>query len=59
MWYGTLGDSVIITANVILANARKWFTAQNIVIGHANHDPVTHIYPQLLEIIKDRKLAHR
>ena len=29
---------------------------QNIVIGHLNHLPVTHVYPALVDIIRSRNL---
>ncbi|OCF86505.1 polysaccharide deacetylase family protein [Nocardia brasiliensis] len=57
MWYGTLGDHRIITEQELVANARKYFTAQSIVIGHANQRPVTRVYDQLLQIIRDRRLT--
>lgn len=56
MWYGTLGDSSIITADQVLAAARQWFRANRIVIGHANHSAVTHIYPQLADLLRERTL---
>ncbi|WP_342216896.1 hypothetical protein [Nocardia brasiliensis] len=57
MWYGTLGDHQIITERDLVANARKYFRAQSIVIGHANQRPVTGVYDQLLQIIRDRRLT--
>ena len=56
MWWGSLGDSAILTPAQVLANARQWFLPNRIVIGHANHPAVTHIYPQLTEIIRERNL---
>ncbi|MFI9507829.1 polysaccharide deacetylase family protein [Nocardia sp. NPDC052566] len=56
MWYGTLGDHRIITERDLVDNARKYFTAQSIVIGHANQKPVTRVYDQLLRIIHERNL---
>ena len=56
LWYGSLGDSSIVTAAQLLAAALQWFAAGRIVIGHANHDAVTHIYPQLLDLIRSREL---
>jgi peptidoglycan/xylan/chitin deacetylase (PgdA/CDA1 family) len=56
LWYGTLGDDVLLTPAQVLANARKWFQAQHVVIGHANHPAVTHVTDQLVELIHSRRL---
>ena len=56
MWDGNIGDDAILTPRDIVANAKKYYTAQNIVIGHLNHPPVTGVYHQLLDIISDRNL---
>lgn len=56
MWYGTLGDSQIITPKSIVTHAEEWIKPQRIVIGHANHDPVLKVYDKLVEIIVERKL---
>jgi peptidoglycan-N-acetylglucosamine deacetylase len=57
LWYGSLSDSGLITEDYLLECARKYFTAQSIVIGHANHLPVTRVYGQLLDIIRERDLS--
>ena len=57
MWYGTLGDDQIISEKAIIDNARRYFRAQAVVIGHLNHPAVMHTYPQLTEIIRERKLT--
>jgi peptidoglycan/xylan/chitin deacetylase (PgdA/CDA1 family) len=56
LWYGTLSDSGLITEAQVLDFAQKWFLAQHIVIGHANFDPVTRVFDQLTELIRDRRL---
>lgn len=56
VWYGTLEDSRVITEKILIENARKYFRPQSVVIGHANRRPVTHVYDELVEIIRDRKL---
>ena len=56
LWYGTLSDSGLITEAQVLDFAQRWFLAQHIVIGHANFDPVTHVFDQLTELIRDRHL---
>lgn len=57
LWYGSLSDSTLITEDYLLECARKYFTPQALVIGHANHPPVTHVYPQLAELIRQRGLS--
>jgi peptidoglycan/xylan/chitin deacetylase (PgdA/CDA1 family) len=56
MWYGSLSDSGLITPQQVVDFATTWFLPQHIVIGHANFAPVTTVYPQLLEIIRERNL---
>jgi hypothetical protein len=36
--------------------AQKYFTPKTIVIGHLNHLPVTHVYGQLVDLIRERRL---
>jgi peptidoglycan/xylan/chitin deacetylase (PgdA/CDA1 family) len=57
MWNGTLGDSRVLTGDELLAAARQWFTAQTIVVGHANHPTVTTVYGGLLDVIAERGLS--
>jgi peptidoglycan-N-acetylglucosamine deacetylase len=56
LWSGSLSDSTLITEDYILKMADQYFNPQSIVIGHLNHLPVTHVYPQLVDIIRDRDL---
>jgi peptidoglycan/xylan/chitin deacetylase (PgdA/CDA1 family) len=56
LWNGTLGDDAPLAGRDIVANASKYFTAHNIVIGHLNHPPVTTVYHQLVDLIRERKL---
>src|SRR5271166_996811 len=56
LWSGSLADSTVITEEYIVKMADKYFTPQSIVIGHLNHLPVTHVYPQLIDIIRSRNL---
>jgi peptidoglycan/xylan/chitin deacetylase (PgdA/CDA1 family) len=56
MWNGTLGDSTVLSGPELVAYAREWFTPQSIVIGHANHTPVTTVYGELLDIVRERGL---
>ncbi|HET9891206.1 MAG TPA: polysaccharide deacetylase family protein, partial [Mycobacterium sp.] len=56
LWSGSLSDSTLITEDYIVQMADQYFTPQAIVIGHLNHLPVTHVYPQLVDFIRDRNL---
>jgi peptidoglycan/xylan/chitin deacetylase (PgdA/CDA1 family) len=56
LWNGTLGDSRVVSGAELMAAARQWFTAQTIVVGHANHAPVTTMYGDLLDLIAERSL---
>ncbi|MGY1814634.1 polysaccharide deacetylase family protein [Blastococcus sp. SYSU D00820] len=56
MWNGTLDDGRLITADELMAAARRWMVAQSIVIGHANHPTVTTVYDQLLGVLDERGL---
>ncbi|MGY1808257.1 polysaccharide deacetylase family protein [Blastococcus sp. SYSU D00669] len=56
MWEGTLGDHTVLSGPELVAHAREWFTAQKIVIGHANHPAVTTVYGELLDLIRERDL---
>ena len=56
LWSGSLSDSTLITEEYIVKMADEYFTPQNIVIGHLNHLPVTHVYPQLVDTIRERNL---
>jgi hypothetical protein len=46
----------VLSQDQIVKLADQYFTPQNIVIGHLNHAPVTHVYGQLVEIIRARRL---
>jgi peptidoglycan/xylan/chitin deacetylase (PgdA/CDA1 family) len=56
LWNGTLGDSRMLGTDELLAAALQWFVGQAIVVGHANHSPITTVYGQLLELIAERVL---
>jgi peptidoglycan/xylan/chitin deacetylase (PgdA/CDA1 family) len=56
LWCGSLADSTVVTEGYIVKMATQYFTGRSIVIGHLNHLPVTHVYDQLLDIIRSRKL---
>lgn len=56
LWLGSLSDSTVVTDDFIVQMARRYFTGQAIVIGHLNHPPVTHVYGQLRDLIRERNL---
>ncbi len=56
LWSGDLRDSALLSEDQIVAMAYESFAAQNIVIGHLNHAPITHVYGQLVDIIRARRL---
>jgi peptidoglycan/xylan/chitin deacetylase (PgdA/CDA1 family) len=56
LWSGDLRDSALLTEEQIVRMAQQSFTAQNIVIGHLNHPPITRVYGQLVDIIRARRL---
>lgn len=56
LWSGSLADSTVIKEDYIVSMARKYFTGQAIVLGHLNHPPVTHVYGQLADLIRERNL---
>jgi len=56
MWDGTLEDHRVLTPAELMEAARKWFAAQRIIVGHANHTTVTTVYGELLDLIAEREL---
>jgi peptidoglycan/xylan/chitin deacetylase (PgdA/CDA1 family) len=56
LWSGDLRDSAVIPEDQIVKLAYQSFVPQNIVIGHLNHAPITHVYRQLVDIIRARRL---
>ena len=56
LWSGSLADSTPVAEDYIVKMADQYFIQQNIVIGHLNHLPVTHVYPALVDIIRSRNL---
>jgi peptidoglycan/xylan/chitin deacetylase (PgdA/CDA1 family) len=56
LWSGEVGDSRPIDQAALLAYADKSFQAQQIVLAHANLPPISHVLPQLADIIAARGL---
>jgi peptidoglycan/xylan/chitin deacetylase (PgdA/CDA1 family) len=57
MWDGSFGDSAVLTQDVLLEQARKYLEPGTIMLGHANHPTVTHVYDQIVELIEARELS--
>ena len=57
MWNGSLGDSRLLTPEILLEQAYRYIRGGTILLGHANHPTVTHLYNQLLELIHERGLT--
>lgn len=56
MWYGSFADSGEIPPEVLLQYASEWLRPQHIVIGHANHWPITTVFPQITQMLVERGL---
>jgi len=56
MWHGSLADSGVVSEDQLLVFAQQWFLAEHIIIGHANHPAVVNVFPQLLQLLRDRAL---
>ena len=56
LWSGTVGDSRPINETDLIARAAESFRPQQIVLAHANQPPITHCYPQLVDLIHSRGL---
>ena len=56
MWNATLEDSRVLTPDELMSAARRWFAAQAVVVGHANHPTVTKVYGELVDLIAERGL---
>jgi len=56
MWNGSFGDAAILTPQVLMAQAVRYLRPGTIMLGHANHPTVTHLFPQIQGIIDQRNL---
>jgi peptidoglycan/xylan/chitin deacetylase (PgdA/CDA1 family) len=57
LWNGSFGDSAVLTEKVLLQQAERYLTPGTIMLGHANHTTVSHLYPQILALLKSRDLT--
>jgi peptidoglycan/xylan/chitin deacetylase (PgdA/CDA1 family) len=51
LWSAAIGDSRPIDEAAMIANAQGCLRAQQIVLAHANLPPISHVLPQLADII--------
>ncbi|HSP65955.1 MAG TPA: polysaccharide deacetylase family protein [Candidatus Deferrimicrobium sp.] len=56
-WSGTFGDSAVKTPTEILGAADLYGNPGAIILGHANHAPVTKLFGQLLAVFAAKGLA--
>jgi peptidoglycan/xylan/chitin deacetylase (PgdA/CDA1 family) len=57
LWNGSFGDSALLTRRVLMEQAREWLRPGTIMLGHANHPTVTHLYTELVALIAERGLT--
>jgi len=57
LWNGSLGDSRLLRPARLLQEARRYIQPGVILLGHANHPTVTHLYDELVALIRDRNLT--
>jgi peptidoglycan/xylan/chitin deacetylase (PgdA/CDA1 family) len=56
LWSTDIGDDRVITETQLVANAQNVFQPQQIVLAHANLQPITHCLAQLSDIINSHGL---
>jgi peptidoglycan/xylan/chitin deacetylase (PgdA/CDA1 family) len=56
LWNGSFGDSTLLTPQQLLGLARRDLRPGTILLGHANHPTVTHLFDEIMAIIEDRGL---
>ena len=56
LWDGSFEDAKLVSEASLLASASKSLQPSAVVVGHANALTVTKVYPQILELIKARRL---
>jgi peptidoglycan/xylan/chitin deacetylase (PgdA/CDA1 family) len=57
LWNGSFGDSGLLRPRVLLEQADKYLRAGTIMLGHANHPTVTHLYPEIVALLTTRGLT--
>ena len=56
LWNGSFQDAHLVSESALLAAASRSLQPSALIVGHANAPTVTHLYPQILELIKTRNL---
>ena len=56
LWNGSFQDAKLVSESALLAAASRSLKPSALIVGHANAPTVTHLYPQILELIKSRHL---
>ncbi|WP_448638217.1 polysaccharide deacetylase family protein [Geodermatophilus sp. URMC 63] len=56
LWNGTFDDGRVVSPAELVAAGEQWFTAQAIVVGHANQPSLTAALDQLLGLVETRQL---
>ncbi|HEY2696311.1 MAG TPA: polysaccharide deacetylase family protein [Pseudonocardiaceae bacterium] len=56
LWNGSYSDSEVITPDFLMQMARQYLKPGVIMLGHANHSTVLSLFPQILDLIKQRNL---
>jgi peptidoglycan/xylan/chitin deacetylase (PgdA/CDA1 family) len=56
MWNGSFGDSTVISPRALMELAGQYLRPGVVMLGHANHPTVTHLFRQIGEIIAARDL---
>jgi peptidoglycan/xylan/chitin deacetylase (PgdA/CDA1 family) len=57
LWQSSFDDSVLLTPTQLLSAAETALHPGAVVLAHANFPTVTHLYPQILQLIKSRNLT--
>lgn len=56
MWDGSYSDSEVITPEFLMSQAQKYLQPGVIMLGHANHPTVLGLFPQIMDLIRQRNL---
>ncbi|MBV9661241.1 MAG: polysaccharide deacetylase family protein [Acidimicrobiales bacterium] len=56
MWNGTFGDATLLTPDELMAQATQYLKPGTVMLGHANHPTVTHLFDRIRSIIDERGL---
>ncbi len=57
LWNGSYSDSEVITPDFLMQMAQQYLKPGVIMLGHANHPTVLSLFPQIMDLIKQRQLT--